>query len=54
MGDIVLSQGHNLCIHYGENSWKFTRIAKVPNISKEELLKFLGEGKIEIKLEVKY
>lgn len=52
-GDIILYQGHNLCIYYGENSWNFTRIAKIPNITKEELLKFLGEGEIEIKLEVK-
>ena len=52
-GDIILYQGHNLCIYYGENSWNFTRIAKIPNISKEELLKFLGDGEIDIKLEVK-
>ena len=52
-GDIILYQGHNLCIYYGENSWNFTRIAKIPNITKEELLKFLGDGEIEIKLEVK-
>jgi flavodoxin len=52
-GDIILYQGHNLCIYYGENSWNFTRIAKIPNISKEELIKFLGEGEITVTLSVK-
>ncbi len=52
-GDIILYQGHNLCIYYGENSWNFTRIAKIPNITKEELLKFLGDGEIMVTLSVK-
>lgn len=52
-GDIILYQGNNLCIYYDKNTWNFTRIAKIQNISKEELLDFLGDGEIEVKLEIK-
>ena len=33
-GDIILYQGHNLCIYYTQNTWSFTRIAKIKGISK--------------------
>jgi hypothetical protein len=32
-GDIILYQGHNLCIYYAQNTWSFTRIAKINGIS---------------------
>ena len=46
-------QGNNLCIYYGKNTWNFTRIAKIQDVGKEDLLDFLGDGEIEVKLEVK-
>ena len=52
-GDIILYQGNNLCIYYGKNTWNFTRIAKIQDVGKEDLLDFLGDGEIEVKLEVK-
>ena len=51
-GDIILYQGHNLCIYYAQNTWSFTRIAKIKGISKDELKEFLGEGEITVTLSV--
>lgn len=51
-GDIILYQGHNLCIYYDQNTWSFTRIAKIKGVSKDELKEFLGEGEITVTLSV--
>ena len=51
-GDIILYQGHNLCIYYAQNTWSFTRIAKIKGISKDELKEFHGEGEITVTLSV--
>ena len=53
-GDIILYQGHNLCIYYDKNSWTFTRIGKIENLSQSELKEFLnaGGGSVEVKLAV--
>ena len=51
-GDIILYQGHNLCIYYAQNTWSFTRIAKIKGVSKDELKEFLGEGEITVTLSV--
>ena len=51
-GDIILYQGHNLCIYYAQNTWNFTRIAKINGISQKELKDFLGDGEITVTLSV--
>ncbi|MCR5455062.1 MAG: hypothetical protein K6F33_08765, partial [Bacteroidales bacterium] len=51
-GDIILYQGHNLCIYYAQNTWSFTRIAKIEGISKDVLKKILGDGEITVTLSV--
>ncbi|MBQ7670049.1 MAG: hypothetical protein IJS45_04940, partial [Clostridia bacterium] len=45
-GDIILYQGNQITIYYDENSWSFTRLAKIENTSKEELLAALGDGDV--------
>ena len=47
-GDIILYQGHNLVIYYGNNSWNLTRIGKIENVTSEELLAVLGDGNISV------
>ena len=32
-GDIILYQGHNLVIYYDTNSWNFTKLGKIDNVS---------------------
>lgn len=43
-GDIILYQGSQITIYYDKNTWSFTRLAKIGNTSKEELLEALGDS----------
>lgn len=51
-GDLVLYNGDNICIFYGSNSWSYTRIGKLDNISAEEVRQFVkaGGGEVSITL----
>ena len=53
-GDIILYQGNQITIYYDENTWNFTRLAKINNITKEELLDVLGSGDVTVKLWVEW
>ena len=47
-GDIVLYNGSNICIFYGTNSWSYTRLGKIDNMSAGELRTFLKAGETGI------
>ncbi len=47
-GDIILYQGNRITIYYDENTWNFTKLAKIKNVTKEELLEVLGEGDVTV------
>lgn len=47
-GDVILYQGTNITIYYDQNTWDFTRLAKIPNVSAEELLNAFGDGSVSI------
>lgn len=51
-GDLVLYNGDNICIFYGSNSWSYTRIGKLDNLSAEEVRQFVkaGSGEVSITL----
>lgn len=49
-GDIILYQGNKLVIYYAPNSWNFTRLGKIDDISAKELKNILGSGNVEITL----
>jgi len=49
-GDIILYQGNALVIYYAPNSWNFTRLGKIDNISRDELKQVLGDGNVTITL----
>jgi hypothetical protein len=49
-GDIILYQGSALVIYYAPNSWNFTRLGKIDNITQEELKAILGEGNVTVTL----
>ena len=36
-GDLILYQGSNLCIYYDTNSWNFTRIGRLDNMTQAEI-----------------
>ncbi len=49
-GDIILYQGSEFVIYYAPNSWNFTRLGKINNVSPEELRGILGDGNVIITL----
>ena len=49
-GDIILYQGKYLTIYYATNSWNFTRLGKIDNISGSELKSALGSGDVTVTL----
>ncbi|WP_297094710.1 cyclophilin-like fold protein [uncultured Draconibacterium sp.] len=49
-GDIILYQGSALVIYYAPNTWNFTRLGKIDDISKEELMQVLGKGDVTVTL----
>lgn len=49
-GDLILYQGNSFVIYYAPNSWNFTRLGKINNVSAEELQNILGEGDVTVTL----
>ena len=47
-GDLVLYNGDNICIFYGSNSWSYTRIGKLDNLSADEVRRFVKAGESEV------
>ena len=47
-GDIVLYQGNKISAFYNSNSWSYTKLGKVQNISSNELKDILGNGDVTI------
>ena len=41
-GDVVLYQGNQLVIFYGSNTWEYTKIGHIKNISNKELEELLN------------
>ena len=51
-GDLILYLGKRFVIYYDKNSWDFTPLGKVENITKPELKKILGEGNVTAVLSI--
>ena len=49
-GDIVLYQGNQISLFYNSNSWNYTRIGKIQNVSEIELKNVLGKDDVDIVL----
>jgi len=49
-GDLILYQGNAFVIYYAPNSWNFTRLGKIDNITAKELREILGDGEVTIML----
>ena len=43
-GDLILYQGSNLCIYYDTNSWNFTRIGRLDNMTQAEIKTWVNAG----------
>lgn len=47
-GDIILYQGSNLVIYYDANTYSFTRIGHVDDVTKDEMLEAFGPGDVTV------
>ncbi len=51
-GDLILYQGNSFVIYYDTNSWNFTRLGKINDVSQDELKEILGSGNVTITLSI--
>jgi hypothetical protein len=49
-GDLILYQGNAFVIYYAPNSWNFTRIGKIDDVTPDELKRVLGSGDVTVTL----
>ena len=47
-GDVILYQGNQITVYYDTNTWSFTRLGKIENASREELLSAFGDGEVTV------
>ena len=47
-GDVILYLGTSITIYYDTNSWNFTRLGKIQDATKEDLLAALGNGNVTV------
>lgn len=53
-GDIILYQGSQITIYYDENTWSFTRLARIEGETRESLLEALGPSDTTITLWIEW
>lgn len=51
-GDVILYQGNNICLYYGNNSWSFTKIGRINGYSEAELRSLLGAGSGNVSVKI--
>lgn len=49
-GDLILYQGNAFVIYYAPNSWNFTRLGRIDDVTRAELLEVLGSGDVTVTL----
>ena len=47
-GDVILYQGNSITIYYDVNTWTFTRLGKIQDVTRETLLDALGSGSVTV------
>lgn len=47
-GDIVLYSGNQIVMFYGSNSWSYTKLGKVTDMTESELEELLGNGDVTV------
>ena len=52
-GDIMLYQGSQMTVFYQSNSWNYTRLGHIDNMTSEELISLFGDGAVTVTLSVK-
>ena len=49
---LILYLGTSFVIYYEPNSWNFTRLGKIENVTLKELRAILGRGDVSVTLEL--
>lgn len=52
-GDLILYQGNQFVIYYNPNTWSLTRLGKINDATRGELLEALGKGDVTVTLSLK-
>ena len=52
-GDIVLYSGSQIVIFYGSNSWAYTRLGRITDLSAEDMKELLGNGNVTVTIALK-
>ncbi len=52
-GDVVLYQGNQISLFYDSNSWSYTKLGKIEDVSQKELKDILGNGDVTLVLTIK-
>ena len=47
-GDIILYLGKHITIYYNTNTWNFTKLGEIENVTQAELKQVLGKGDCEV------
>lgn len=47
-GDVILYQGNSITIYYDTNSWSFTRLGKLRDVTQAQLKDLLGEEDVSV------
>ena len=53
-GDVILYEGNQITVYYGENNWNFTRLARIGNVTKEQLTEAFGAGDVSVKFSLEW
>ena len=53
-GDVILYLGKEITVYYDRNTWDFTRLAKINDVTKEELLSVFGEGNVKARFWIEW
>jgi hypothetical protein len=51
-GDLILYQGNQFVIFYAPNTWSYTRLGKINDVTQTELRNILGTGNVTVTLSV--
>ena len=52
-GDIVLYSGNQLVVFFGSNSWRYTKLGHINDLSADELTVLLDKDQTAIELQIK-
>lgn len=51
-GDIMLYVGNQITIFYGTNTWSYTRLGKIDDVTQAELKEIFGSGNVTVTLSI--